>query len=123
MTARKYSKAVERAGGVNKVAELLDCGRDKILRRCNGTNKVSAEALLAVEALPTVEHWQVMSRLKRDPEFRRKFKRRAKRMEEGPERTVAVDMLASTFNGYRALAGGKKKWAKQTTDGAKAGAV
>lgn len=108
MTTKKYAMLVEKRGGVDAVAAALGCGRDRILRRTNGASKVTRESVLAVEALPVVEHWLTVSKLKRNPAFRRKFARRVPKL-VGAEAETAIRLLAETVNQFKGTRGGSAR--------------
>ena len=106
----KYQTAVEMRGGIDAVAAAMGCGRDRILRRTNGTSQVTEEQMLAVEALPVIDDWQTISKLKHGPAFREKFARMARKMPlESQRRKGAFRLLAETLNQHRGVIGGKAK--------------
>ena len=95
-------------GGIDAVAEKFNCGRDRILRRCQGKSRVSVEESLALTALPVVMYWAERSNLKYNPAYRKKLTRLAGTL-TGKSKAWALALLADTFNAYRAAQGGLKK--------------
>jgi hypothetical protein len=119
MNARNYSVEVDKRGGVDVVMAALQCSRDKVMRRVRGQVPVTRTDELAIAALPVVEHWLITARLKRDPKFRRKFRKRWERVRKTNEPqtdgtpTAMLKLLDDTLQVFKGVRGGSQKAANR----------